>query len=78
MDNRARILRAIDKNIADAREMIAKCEAQADGFAQMRPTWLMRQKTIDRRIALFTREAEQWRRRLAQAEAQRATIQSAD
>lgn len=75
MDREARV-RAIDKNITDAREMIAKCQAQADGFAAMQPTWLMSQRRIDRRIALFTRELEQWRARLAKAEAQRAAIQT--
>ncbi len=75
MDPRVR-LQAIEKNIADAREMIAKCQAQVDGFSAMQPTRLMSQKRIDRRIALFTREVEQWRKRLARAEAQRAAILS--
>jgi hypothetical protein len=67
-------LRAIDKNIADCLQMIEKCNAQVQGFRRKQPTFLMSQRTIDKRVALFLRESEQWEQRLAKWQLERAAI----
>ena len=67
-------IEAIDKNIADCHEMFEKCQKQVEGFKAMQPSPAMPQKKIDRRIAMFQREADKWELRLAKWEARRREI----